>query len=206
MTRCVFLFAFLSLLGAAACGGNDSGLIPGDLCTLEYPVTLPAGAPSPFFGQCIDQTPLHDPTGDVSCVVLDLRPAGSACACDATQGFMSVRAEVEILVPAGTGCACEVREVDAIPGDGEACRTLSNPVGTDGTPLDGWCYIDPTTSPPTADPNLTGHCPAAASHLVRLVGAPAMSGAADRKLLVACGVLPTTTCPAGHVDAREMQP
>src|SRR5262245_44676361 len=78
-------------------------------------------------GQCLDEEPFLDASGNVACFVLDLRSTGGACACDAEQGFAPVAPEhVRAMRSAALGamadCACEVRRIAGAPEDVAACE------------------------------------------------------------------------------------
>ena len=64
------------------------------------------------------------------------------------------------------------------------CLTDSGQPMVSGKPVNGWCYVDATTTPPTGNPDIVLQCPATEKHLVRFVGASAPKS--DGTLFVAC--------------------
>jgi hypothetical protein len=141
-------------------------------------------------GGCLERSLPIDEGGQVACLVIEGRNVG-ATACECARGRTPVPAEhapiVDGLVasyPAPLNCFCEVPQ---LAGDaGVACRqsTSTAPTLPDGAPVDGWCYLDATTNPPSANPELLEQCPPLARRSLRFVGhAEAASGTA---LVVYC--------------------
>jgi hypothetical protein len=98
-------------------------------------------------GRCFPRLLPRDAAGQVACSVLEARAADS-CTCDPARGRTPVSSEHECWVQAiqaspsvpTTGlCVCELAEARGT--DLESCRVDLQPHG------DGWCYIDPASSP-----------------------------------------------------------
>ena len=75
-----------------------------------------------------------------------------------------------VVAEQGIDCFCEITQLE-----GEALAACqddpSDPPLLEGAPVSGYCYVDATTSPPTGNPELVAHCPAAEQRLLRFVGA-----------------------------------
>jgi len=129
-------------------------------------------------GQCLPRTLQPDDNGQVSCLIVEVRNAQGACSCNyaARQDIQpgheaAAQAALEdpIAQSAGWDCACEVTQLQ-----GEeltACQTQVNtPVTTSAGDVNGWCYVDATTIPPTGDPAIVASCPATERRIIRFVG------------------------------------
>jgi hypothetical protein len=134
--------------------------------------------------QCLPRSLTPDAAGQVKCLIIEARDAGDACACDPAEARLPVQPEHEpaLELPrieaasSGRDCFCEVPQLE-----GEALAVCQNDPGialqAGGLPVDGWCYIDATTSPPTGNPDLVGpSCSAAERQLIRFVGKGKPSG------------------------------
>jgi hypothetical protein len=131
-------------------------------------------------GQCLPRTLTPDDQGQVSCLILEARKSEGECTCDPNIARSDVSDEHKaakdaaandpVAKNAGWNCYCEI---DQLTGDGlKACQTDLNPapIINGNEAVDGWCYIDATTSPPTGDPQLVEKCPATEKRLIRFVG------------------------------------
>jgi hypothetical protein len=145
-------------------------------------------------GQCLPRTLTPDDQGHVSCLILEARNSQGQCDCnmpgrqevldgnpssepDHTQARNAVLRD-PLSVSAGFDCACEIVQLpngnDAVPDADElkACQySLEEPGVTEaGAEVNGWCYIDATTSPPTGDPAIVDSCPENERRLIRFAG------------------------------------
>ncbi len=138
-------------------------------------------------GQCLPRTLTPDEDGRVSCLILEARNSQNACDCG-LPGRTPVAEEHEpakakvladpIATALGWDCVCEIVQIpnsnDAVPDEQErdAClNSLAEPVLTSGgQEVDGWCYVDATTSPPLGNPDIVAKCPDNEKRLIRFVG------------------------------------
>ena len=128
--------------------------------------------------QCLPRTLTPDERGQVSCLIIEARDPGGECTCDPADARFPVQTghEPALDLPqrdaatSGRTCFCEVPQLE-----GEALEVCRNEPGVGlqagGKPVDGWCYIDATTIPPTGNPDLIGpSCSPAERRLIRFVG------------------------------------
>ena len=128
--------------------------------------------------QCLPRKLTPDAEGQVRCLVMEAREADS-CSCDAADGRQPVSEEhapaIEDALNKGVisgsaGCFCEVPQ---LTGDElEACQNeKADPLLVDGEQVDGFCYIDATSTPPVGDEALVpDSCVGTERRLIRLVG------------------------------------
>ena len=134
-------------------------------------------------GQCLPTVLTPSKDGSVACVMVEARNTGSAsCSCPLDQGRAPVAPSHHGLVTeaqsspgakaAGWNCFCEISQ--ATGADLAACQDdpTDLPLAS-GKPVNGWCYIDAATSPPTGNPQIVSNCPVSEKRLVRFVGAGA---------------------------------
>jgi hypothetical protein len=123
--------------------------------------------------------------GRISCAMLEARHAAGGCQCDPNEARQPVSAEVQSALDAiltspaakdfSLNCACEIPQLA-----GDALHTcqynLDEPVQLQD--VNGWCYIDATSSPPIGDPKLVAGCPLSKLHRIRQIGKgePAVGG------------------------------
>jgi hypothetical protein len=117
--------------------------------------------------------------GRAACVAIEMQTTNT-CACDSAKGRTAVTPEHEPLItdlknsPAGqsTGwnCFCEVSQLTGVQGSTCQDDASAIPVDTGGNPLQGFCYVDSTVSPPLGDTVLTEGCIATERRLLRFVG------------------------------------
>jgi len=128
--------------------------------------------------QCLPRTLTPDDRGQVSCLIIEARDPGGECICDPADARLPVQPghEPALDLPqrdaatSGRTCFCEVPQLE-----GEALEVCRNEPGVGlqagGQPVDGWCYIDATTIPPTGNPDLIGpSCSPAERRQIRFVG------------------------------------
>ena len=139
-------------------------------------------------GQCLPRTLTPDPNTDqVPCVIIEARNSQDACSCDLAgrqnvsedhkPAEAAVRAD-PLAGPSGWDCYCEIAQIpnrsDGIDDTAElkACQqNVIEPVVTDANEeVNGWCYIDATTSPPTGNPEIVKDCPATEKRIIRFAG------------------------------------
>jgi hypothetical protein len=132
-------------------------------------------------GQCLPRTLTPDVTGQVPCLILEARNTGGmGCFCDpalarqdvTTDHAPAVKAALEdpIAKTSGWDCFCEIQQCKDV--QLTACQTnISDiPVDVNGAAVNGWCYVDATTSPPLGDPLIVDECPATEKRIIRFVG------------------------------------
>ncbi len=158
-------------------GSHDPGATPDPeptSCTTTKTLLLPDDTQVQVGGQCLPEAPRTFSNGQgAACVVIDGRKANGACICDAERGraaiearFASAEAEARASDSAkqlGWDCFCEIVQLGGA--EGEACRN-----GENGPKPPGFCYVDPTTTPPTGNPALAAACPDDERHLLRFSG------------------------------------
>jgi hypothetical protein len=166
-------------------GASSSGLPECDSSQLVELFTND-DTPETSLGQCLSRTLKPAPTGQVSCLALELRKTETpeACACDAANGRIPVSKdhagakdialEHEAAAGAGWNCFCEVIQLE---GDARnACTDDISAAPTDGMgePVRGFCYVDATTVPVTGNPELVKDCPETERRALRFLGDPAI--------------------------------
>ncbi|MSP26604.1 MAG: hypothetical protein EXR75_15940 [Myxococcales bacterium] len=152
-------------------------------------------------GQCLPRSLTPDAAGAVSCLIVEARRAPS-CDCSAKARAAIApdhpaikEAKLDPFYTVGQwDCFCEITQTvgetdpkTGRPRDLEACQNeLTEPVtnAVDGAAVNGWCYIDATTVPPTGDPELVANCPATEQRLIRFVGEG--NGAPGATLFITC--------------------
>ena len=148
-------------------------------------------------GQCLPRTLTPDESGRVSCLILEARNSQGACDCN-LPGRQPVSTEPDhspakaavladpLATPSGWDCVCEIVQIpnsaDSVDDAAEllACQeNVLEPVATAaGEEVNGWCYIDATTSPPTGNPDIVKDCPATEKRIIRFAGkGEALAGA-----------------------------
>ncbi len=134
-------------------------------------------------GQCLPRTLRPDHTGAVPCFILEARVAASAGECNAacSQPPRQPLSDSDPAVKAAKAdplynslhwnCFCKI--LPALGEDLKACQAQNkDPVinMTTNKQVDGWCYIDATTVPPTGNVDIVAKCPASEKRLIRFVG------------------------------------
>jgi hypothetical protein len=118
-----------------------------------------------------------DPSsGQVECLLLEARYTGGQCSCD-LPGRDDVPAESSGVVTqakkdpaaANADCFCLVTQ---LAGDElAACQNDVSPnPKRNGEPVDGWCYVDATSTPPVGNPAIVEGCPDGKERSIRFVG------------------------------------
>jgi len=136
-------------------------------------------------GQCLPRTLTPDAdTGNVPCLILEARNTqGGACVCDPnaaradipTEGPKAKAVELAKEDPAATkagwDCFCEITQLGEVDGEREACQDdASEEPQLNGQPVNGWCYVDGTTEPPTGNVQIVQDCPENERRIIRFVG------------------------------------
>lgn len=120
-------------------------------------------------GQCLPRKLTPDAEGNVPCLVLEAS-VNDACDCNAVPGRRPVPEDKAGAIEAAKqdefkndlwNCFCEI--VQLTGEDRTTCQTQEEVAST----INGWCYIDATTVPPTGDPALVASCPPNEQRLVR---------------------------------------
>ena len=152
-------------------------------------------------GQCLARQITADPSGSVECVIVEAHHRNGACSCDPVsarldvpeshQGIIKEIQQSSFVDPNGA-CFCEIPQ--AAGAELSACQNDISPVPfASGKPVNGWCYVDGSTSPPVGNPSLVALCPAAAKRLLRFVGAGAPAPGTQE--FIACELV--GHCPGG---------
>ncbi len=134
-------------------------------------------------GQCLPRTLVPDNEGNVPCLIIEARNTqGAGCTCDTAKA----RAEIPTDSPnykaveeakkddaaakAGWDCFCEITQTAGA--ERTACQSdLAEPPLVSGQPVNGWCYVDATTTPPTGNAEIVKKCPENEKRIIRFVGA-----------------------------------
>ncbi|NUQ73539.1 MAG: hypothetical protein HUU21_08290 [Polyangiaceae bacterium] len=135
-------------------------------------------------GQCLPRTLTPDAAGQVPCLLLEARRVEESLVgqCNACKelGRQPVSTEHQAAVQAAKqdpiaeasdwNCFCEITQVT---GDNlVACQDkLENPpLNSAGEEVNGWCYVDATTTPYTGNPDIVADCPETEKRIIRFVG------------------------------------
>ena len=127
---------------------------------------------------CLPRALVADPSGQVSCLVLEGRALepGESCSCEgagrgAVTGAHQASVNVALSSPEAAGaeldCFCEIEQLRG-PELGACQSQMDDAPSVDGEPVDGWCYVD--ASIPGANEQLVAHCPVTQEHTLRFVG------------------------------------
>ena len=142
--------------------------------------------------QCLPRSLTPDAAGHVPCVIVEARKTGGACPCDgaarqavSTEHHAAEAAAREdpIAAAAGWDCFCEIAQASG-PALAACQGDASDAPVANGAAVDGWCYVDATTTPATGDPKLVEDCPTTERRLVRFVGKGAATEGAT--LFITC--------------------
>lgn len=134
-------------------------------------------------GQCLPRTLVPDNEGNVPCLILEGRNTqGQGCTCDPAKAraeipdgsdkakAKKVALEDPIAKKAGLDCFCEITQTAGAERD--ACQNdLAEPPLVSGAPVNGWCYVDATTTPATGNVEIVAKCPENERRIIRFVGA-----------------------------------
>jgi hypothetical protein len=129
---------------------------------------------------CLVRSVTPQPSGQVSCVVLEgRRSAGEACTCDGVArspvapehaaAEAAARAQLTT-VEADLDCFCEI---DQLAGEAlQACQfqTEEDVTLPGGEQVSGWCYIDADSFPTVGSEELVEQCPLNQRRIIRTVG------------------------------------
>jgi hypothetical protein len=143
-------------------------------------------------GQCLPRTLTPNPNGQVPCLILEARRVEDAlieqCNTCAELGRTPVSAEHQPAVNAAKedtiaetakwNCFCEIAQVTntdvngTVTGNLDACqdKVENPPLNVSGQEVNGWCYVDATTTPITGNPEIVKNCPETEKRIVRFVG------------------------------------
>jgi hypothetical protein len=150
-------------------------------------------------GECLPRTLTPDPTGQVPCLILEARNVGGgACNCDAADARQDVQTahlpaeqaakQDPLDETAQWNCFCEIVQSGSPPpadtpppvptaadvaADLSACQgsAADPPINTlTGKPVNGWCYVDDSSSTPIGNPAIVKNCPDTEKRLIRFVG------------------------------------
>ncbi|MBK9261509.1 MAG: hypothetical protein IPM54_17095 [Polyangiaceae bacterium] len=133
-------------------------------------------------GQCLPRTLVPDSDGNVPCLIIEARNSQGQCACDPGKARLDIPSDSEkykavevakqdaLAAKAGWDCFCEIAQTEG--GQRDACQnTNTNPLtDAQGQPVNGWCYVDATTEPPTGNAEIVAKCPDNERRIIRFVG------------------------------------
>ena len=132
-------------------------------------------------GRCFQETLVPDEDGNVQCVIFEARNSNGQCSCDPTKGRSPMKPENAnaqtaaendpFAAKAGWDCYCEITQTTGVQRD--ACQNINtNPLtDSNGDAVNGWCYVDATTTPPTGNVDIVAKCPDNEQRIIRFVGA-----------------------------------
>lgn len=181
----------LIMMAAPSCGSQPSPVPECDSSQSDESLTV-ADAPGGSATQCLSRSLLINPSGQVNCIALELRKlgGGEACVCDAAKGRVSVaeehRAAEELATERGIAwdCSCEITQLSGSALEACAINTASPPKDSMGNSVSGFCYIDPTVSPPIGEAEIVAGCPDVERRALRFVGDPVAAPGAS--ILMVC--------------------
>jgi hypothetical protein len=140
---------------------------------------------------CLPRTLTPDAQGQVPCLILEGRNTGGNCSCDEAAARQPVSDDhkaalqdknlKEIQEQNNLDCFCEITQLSSdhrsdcdVPPDSELaacqCDTSDSP-SFNGALVNGWCYIDATTNPPTGNDDLVATCSPTEKRQIRFIGA-----------------------------------
>jgi hypothetical protein len=130
-------------------------------------------------GQCLPRTLTPDENKQVSCLILEARATNGACSCDPAQARTPVEPNHQPAVAqalrddnaleSGWDCFCEIPQL--AEEELKACQMdTSLTPELNGERLNGWCYVDATTTPTTGAPELVARCTDTEKRMIRFVG------------------------------------
>ncbi len=130
-----------------------------------------------FGGQCMPYSLTPNADGLVSCRTVEARKT-AACPCDGAAHHplgpddpaLAAIKDDPLYEFAGWNCFCEIAQTT-----GEAQTACQNdvsqiPITPNGTPVDGWCYLDANVFPPIGNPEIVSSCPATEQRTLRFLG------------------------------------
>ena len=131
-------------------------------------------------GQCLPRTLVPDEQKNVPCLIIEARNSQHQCSCNgvARSEIKKENEEAKKVAEndpaadkAGWDCYCEITQATGAQRD--ACQNINtNPLtDADGKSVDGWCYVDATTTPPTGNVDIVAKCPDNEQRIIRFVGA-----------------------------------
>jgi hypothetical protein len=138
---------------------------------------------------CIQQALPIEESGRLACRLIEARAVpDDSCSCDASRARSAIPAGDSSLVtgikadpgaePLGLNCFCELEQVANTDAQGGSTGALNAcqqqiadfPVDASGEIVNGWCYVDATTTPSTGNPELVKACPDTAKRTLRFLG------------------------------------
>jgi hypothetical protein len=189
--RFLILSLSFTIMAAAGCGSEPSPVPECDSSQSDEILTV-TDAPGGSVTQCLSRSLQRGPSGQVTCLAIELRTlgAGEACACDAAQGRAPVTEEhrpaEDIASERGLtwDCSCEIPQLSGPALEACTDDISSPPMDTMGNPARGFCYIDSTVTPPIGNPEIVAGCPDVERRALRFVGDPAAAPSAS--ILMVC--------------------
>ncbi len=155
---------------------------------------------------CLPRKLTVSDAGQVTCLVIEARRSEpkSVC-CDPGSARVEItgdkRAALELIEEdtlvkqRGYDCFCEIPQLQGTK-EGEPLWECQNdtaraPTLANGDSVDGYCYIDQTSSPPVGNPELVSSCGASEKRTIRFVGKG--NPASDATMYITCGVTEDAT-------------
>lgn len=154
-------------------------------------------------GQCLPRTLTADSNGQVPCLVLEARRVDEAqtAACNACTdpgreplkadeaAAIDAAKEDPIYTSAQWNCFCKITQTLNISDQQnnlDACqdKVENPPLNAAGEEVNGWCYVDATTTPTIGNIEIVKNCPETEKRIVRFVGEGAAKPGAT--LFISC--------------------
>ena len=154
-------------------------------------------------GQCLPRTLTADANGQVPCLVLEARrvdeaqvQACNACADPGREPLAGDEAAAidaakqdPIYATSQWNCFCKISQttnIDAQQDNLKSCqdKVENPPLNSGGAEVNGWCYVDATTTPTIGNIDIVKNCPETEKRIVRFVGQGAAKPGAT--LFISC--------------------
>jgi hypothetical protein len=133
-------------------------------------------------GQCLPRTLVPDNEGNVPCLIIEARNTqGQGCSCDGAKARAVISPDSpnykaveeakkdDAAEKAGWDCFCEITQTAG--DERKACQNdVAEPPLLNGQPVNGWCYVDATTTPATGNAEIVSKCPDNEKRIIRFAG------------------------------------
>ncbi len=137
-------------------------------------------------GQCLPRSLTVDPaTGQVECLIIEAAQNNNCEAQCSRPGHQPIDSDAPAVKAAasdpanpGWNCFCEITQLT-----GDELETCQNETG-DNLGVDGWCYVDAASVPPTGNADIVASCPATEQRIIRFVGEG--QGSTGATLFITC--------------------
>jgi hypothetical protein len=136
-------------------------------------------------GQCLPRSLTPNAEGQVDCVIIEAA-INNDCAAQCNRpghepidkNDPAVKAAEKDSANPGWNCFCKITQLS----DAELVTCQNDPGENLG--IDGWCYVDAASVPPTGNPEIVANCPATEQRIIRFVGEG--QGATGATLFITC--------------------